>query len=211
MKKNQLSKKNKGTIEYYNQNADEYAERTVDLKYAERTVDLNLEHLYKPFFDGLPLNGFILDAGCGPGRDSKKFIEMGYEVIGFDASVEMVKLAKKNSSAEVLNLKFSELTFNEKFDGVWACASLLHLPYKDLLIALDKLSKALKPNGILYCSFKYGEGECQIENRLFTYMNEEKFSRIIKESSLKVNNIWISEDLRPDRKTEKWLNAVCIK
>jgi len=202
MKKNQPSRKIKSTIEYYNQNADEYA---------ERTIDLNLEHLYRPFLDELPLNGFILDAGCGPGRDSKIFIDRGYKVTAFDASEEMVKLAKKNSSTEVLNLKFSELDFHEKFDGIWACASLLHLSYKDLLIALEKLSKALKPSGILYCSFKYGEGECQIEDRLFTYMNEETFSRIMEKTPLKIHKIWITEDLRPERKTDKWLNAVCIK
>ena len=141
-----------------------------------------------------------MDAGSGPGRDSKIFTELGYKVTAFDASEEMVLLAKKYSNVEVLNLKFSEMTYFEKFDGVWACASLLHLSFKDLLIALEKLSKALKPNGILYCSFKYGEGECQLEDRLFTYMNEETFSRIMEKTPLKILKIWITEDLRPEKK-----------
>ncbi len=124
------------------------------------------------FLKYLPQNASILDAGCGVGRDAKYFLSQGYAVTAFDASVEMVKKASFETGLDVMHLTFDALDFSEAFDGVWAQASLLHVPYDETLSIYQKMHKALKPGGIFYASYKYGSEFMPTEARDFYNMDE---------------------------------------
>jgi 2-polyprenyl-3-methyl-5-hydroxy-6-metoxy-1,4-benzoquinol methylase len=137
------------TIGYYDRNA---------VRFAADTADLDMSALYERFLQHLPPGGRILDAGCGVGRDALAFAERGYSVTAFDASAEMVRLARERvgSRAEVLHMRFEDVASQEEFDGIWACASLLHVPAADFPSVAARLAWALRPRGAWYMSFKLG-------------------------------------------------------
>jgi len=190
------------TIEYYQHNADEFF---------NGTINVDMSNIYQHFTKGLPTGALILDAGCGSGRDSKAFLNMGYKVEAFDASSEMVKRASKHTDLDVKHAVFDDVMAINKYDAIWCCASLLHVPESDLPITLAKLAAALKPNGIWYLSFKYGDTQREKDGRLFTDVDEERLSNLVKNlKSVEVKYTWITEDNRPDR-DERWINTVLIK
>ena len=96
------------------------------------------------FLKLLPKNGKILDAGCGSGRDSLFFKQQGYDVVSFDISKELVDLASRLIGQKVLHMSFGDLDFENEFHGIWASASLLHIPQEEMDDVLEKLSRALK-------------------------------------------------------------------
>lgn len=153
-----------GTIDYYDTNAQSFY---------ERTNKVNLADEYSKFLRLLPVKAHILDAGCGSGRDSKYFLDQGYTVTAFDASKEMVKYATHNTGLKVLQLFFQDLTFCETFDGIWANCSLIHVPYEETRTVFKKIHNALKPNGIFYAIYKYGDNFMQIGERQFWNMTEK--------------------------------------
>ena len=160
----------------------------------------------------MPPYASILDAGCGSGRDTLYFAQRGYRVTAFDYSPTIVKLASKLAGQEVLQLSFQDLEFENQFDGVWACSSLLHIPIAEMNNVLIKLSKSMKVNGVLYTSFKYGTGEHDRNGRLFVDLDEEGFDELIKvHPELTVIRYWQTSDLRPKREKEKWLNLLVRK
>lgn len=191
-----------GNVEYYNQNAKEFFEDTID-------ADMSLWR--DKFVSLLPAGGRVLDAGCGSGRDSKAFIKQGYSVVAFDASREMCKKASELIGQEVWQIKFDEMSFDDEFDGVWACASLLHVNDKDLPEILKKIHKALKENGILYASFKYGEGKRERGERSFIDFTEDSIKPILIMSGFEVIDSGITSDIRPGRENEKWTNVIVKK
>lgn len=137
------------TLEYYNKNAKIYC---------EQTIFGNLQENYDKFLKYLSQGAYILDFGCGSGRDSKYFIENGYKVKAIDGSKEMCKLASKYINQEVSCMKFEELDDINTYDGIWACSSILHVEKENLPNILIKMINALKVNGIIYASFKIGTG-----------------------------------------------------
>ena len=151
------------SVHYYNENAKEFYMRTID-------VDMSV--LQEKFLEMLPKKARILDAGCGVGRDAKYFFNKGHDVAAFDASIEMVKLTERLVGFKPLHLSFNELSFENDFDGIWASASLLHVPYQELQSILERFHQALKPSGTLYASFKYGNTHRQVDGRDFYDMNE---------------------------------------
>ena len=192
------------TIQYYNTNAKDYF---------ENTVNLDLTQFYDPFLELIPEQGKkILDAGCGSGRDSLFFKKKGFEIIAFDASEELVKLSSDLLKQPVLHMTFEDLSFSNEFDGIWTCASLLHVPKDQMPAVLKKLADALKENGILYASFKYGNGEYVNKGRLFTSYDKASFEKLVsRKPNLKVVKMWLTEDVRPDRAGEMWLNVLLMK
>jgi len=190
------------TINYYNNNA---------ASYSQNTAFLDVSSLYKHFEKFLPVKARILDAGCGSGRDSLYFLKSGYDVIAFDASQEMVKIASELTGLKVLQLYFLDINFQEEFDGIWACASILHVSRNFIDLVFDKLSGALKINGVLYASFKYGKNEEFRNGRLFNDYNNEDFEKLLENHpELAIIDLWLTEDVRPDRK-EMWLNCILRK
>lgn len=191
------------TIEYYNQNSG---------KFIKNTVNLDVTSLYIPFLKELRPGSLILDAGCGSGRDSLFFLQHGFQVIAFDAAEEMVKTAGRLTGLDVKQMRFEDLDYSEEFAGIWACASLLHVPRTSIDSVIEKLIRALKPDGILYVSFKYGQKEEFRNGRLFNDYSKNSFLSLVgKHSKLKTISMWITADVRTDRDTEKWLNALLKK
>jgi len=190
------------TTEYYNRNA---------LAYYQQTVNLDISNRYHQFFKLIPQNGKILDAGCGSGRDSLYFKQQGYSVVSFDISKELVGLASGLIGQKVLHMSFGYLDFENEFHGIWASASLLHIPPEEMDDALEKLSRALKKNGVLYASFKYGNMERTDGGRFFNDYNEEKLNLLMnRNKNLKIEKYWITEDVREDRKNELWMNVLFV-
>lgn len=191
------------TISYYNSNAKEFA---------SGTVSVNFESTQKRFTDKLPKGSLILDFGCGSGRDTKYFLSQGYQVEAIDGSIELCRLASEYTGIEVKNLFFHELEEVEKYDGIWACSSILHLPINELAEVMCKMMTALKDNGIIYTSFKYGTFAGERNGRYFTDMTEDTFADFIqKTENVRIEEMWVTSDVRPNRSKEKWLNIILQK
>lgn len=190
------------TIDYYNTHASQFA---------ESTFNVDMEILYQPFLEHLPSTARILDLGCGSGRDSLAFKKKGYEVDACDYSEELVKKAHELTGINVQHQSFYDLDEDERYDGIWACASLLHCERDRLTEVLQKMLCALKPNGVIYLSFKYGDSDREKDGREFTDLNEVQAEALLRQ----FNNVtsikqWITVDQRPDRE-EQWLNLLWKK
>lgn len=192
----------KKTRDFYNENASSFFEGTVGADMSEN---------YKAFLERLPQGAHILDAGCGSGRDSLAFKEMGYQVTAIDASEELCKLAAEHIGQEVRNIRFEELDYENTFDGIWACASLLHVPSVKLPQVIEKLTRALRKDGVMYASFKYGELEGERNGRYFYDLTEEKAEELFTVGGLEVVKMWITGDVREGRGDEKWINLIIRK
>jgi SAM-dependent methyltransferase len=188
------------TEQYYNERA---------AMFARDTLDLDMGPFYAPFLERIPTGGHILDAGCGPGRDSRAFLARGYEVTACDAAAAMVAMASALIGRPVLHLRFQELAFTETFDGIWACASLLHVPRAEMDDVLGRLAQGLVPGGILFASFKYGAGEGFRNGRHFTDYTEAIWTdQIARQPALEPVAMWTVSDVRPGRAVEQWLNVL---
>ncbi|MCQ2914655.1 MAG: class I SAM-dependent methyltransferase [Alphaproteobacteria bacterium] len=199
-----MNKNNQITLEFYKKQANEFVNSTQNLEFSE---------LQNDFISKIKPNGKILDLGCGAGRDSKAFLSKGFDVIAVDASKEMCEVASKFTNLNVINETFQSYTHNDNdLDGIWACASLLHLSKNELPSIFEKYSKMLKINGIFYASFKYGDFNGITHERYYTYLTETSFNEIIKDiHSLKVLSLKTTFDVRSDRHNEKWLNIFMEK
>ena len=188
------------TKDYYNKNAQEFF---------NQTVKADMSELYDIFLKNLPCNeGKILDLGCGSGRDSKYFLDSGFEVVAMDISEELGKRASEYIGQKVIIQDMRNLHYQNEFIGVWACASLLHLDKDEIIETLRKIFKSLKRDGIVYISFKYGDKNYEKDGRKFTCFTYEKFIKLGKELENKILQWFITEDVRADRKNEKWFNIV---
>lgn len=191
------------TIEYYNENADVFYETTV-------LADMSRQ--YESFLKYLDRDAKILDCGCGSGRDSKIFLEKGYKVTSIDGSRKLCNKASSLIGQEVICMKFEDISFQDEFDGIWACASLLHVREDKLPVILKKLFKSLKSDGVLYCSFKYGESSSERRGRYFADMTEEKLRTLVEEiDGFGIVAMYRTGDVRSGRENEMWLNAVFKK
>lgn len=191
------------TLNYYNENAQSFASGTVSVEFTE---------IQDKFLQKLNPGAYILDFGCGAGRDTKYFLDQGYLVEAIDGSEQLCQIASKYTGIKVRQMLFQELEVNEKYDGIWACASILHLPKKELKEVLKKMLVALKPGGWIYTSFKYGEYEGMRNGRYFTDFTWNSFQRFIRETeSLFIAESWVTGDVRPGREEEKWLNLLLQK
>lgn len=187
-----------------------YEEHATD--YCKRTANLDLKALYEPFLNQLPPGGCILDAGCGSGRDGDAFASQGYRVTAIDASPAMVQAARERGLDARL-VVFQELEFDACFDGIWACASLLHIPHAEIADVLRRFSRALKPNGVLYASLKEGKGERIAEDaRFFSYFSLDEFVTSLTQDSLfQILRAWKSDDPDSSGGISPWLNFLARK
>jgi len=194
-----VSDTDQGSVPFYDQKADQFV---------SDTIDVDMSELHKPFLALIPRGGRILDAGCGSGRDSLAFLNKGYDVVSMDASSRMVAAASALTGRPALKMSFGEMSFINEFAGIWACASLLHVPRSMLPAVLCRLERALKPGGHLYMSFKYGGSERIESDRLFNDLNENLLSDFVVHcSSLRIVSMWTSQDRRPGG-SAVWLNAI---
>lgn len=192
------------TAAWYDENARQFF---------DQTVELPLAHAYEAFLPRLPRGGRILDAGCGSGRDTRRFLEMGYQVEAFDASARMVRLASKHTGLAVRRLRFDELDAEGEYDGVFANACLLHVSPAELPAVLARLAAALKPGGVLFASLKRGDGETMKDGILYVRRHTETGLRRDAESTglLSVERLWTTPDNRPGRGDERWLHLLAAR
>lgn len=191
------------TINYYNEMSQEFIDSTVNVDF---TMTQN------KFMNKLQAGCHILDFGCGSGRDSKCFINKGFQVTAIDGSIELCKYASELTGLNVKHMYFQELCDIDVYDAIWACSSILHLPYSDLKDVMAKMIVALKQNGIIYTSFKYGKYEGERNGRYFIDMDDDKFKNfIINYPNITVEELWITGDVRPGRSNEQWLNVILRK
>lgn len=192
------------TLDYYNKNSEEYF---------NSTLNVDMTNTYKEFLKLVPEGGKILDLGCGSGRDSMNFIKLGYEVTAVDGSKELAKKASALLGKEVIASTFEELELKEKFHGIWACASLLHIKREDLKTVLNNLYNNLEDNGVFYMSFKYGEKEyVDDKNRYFNCFTDESIISFINENTkYNILGLYITEDKLGRVNEVKWVNLICNK
>ncbi|MDO4623337.1 MAG: class I SAM-dependent methyltransferase [Eubacteriales bacterium] len=191
------------TLEYYNQNA---------VSFSQNTRDVDFHEIQQRFLAKLPGTGHILDFGCGSGRDTRFFLEQGYMVDAVDGSAELCRIASRYTGIPVKQMLFQELNEMDAYAGIWACASILHIPKQELLDVVLRIRDALKEGGVFYTSFKYGDFEGMRNGRYFSDFTEESF-RIFMQSvpELVLEAQWITGDARPGREEEKWLNVIYKK
>ncbi len=190
------------TIKYYDENAEAFV---------AQTINADVSALYEPFLSRLSQSARILDAGSGSGRDTKAFRDLGHEVVAIDASEEMVRATSRLSNGPAIHATFVGFSDEKLFDGIWACASLLHIPTTDLPKTLKHLGGLLREGGWMFATFKAGGGEQVRNGRFFNDMDAERFVAVVDAASgLEVAKTWETEDVRPERQ-ERWLNVLMLK
>ena len=190
------------TLRYYNENA---------VAYFDETAHLDVSDLRRRFTDRLPTGARILDAGCGSGRDARAFLDQGFNVIAIDASAGMAAQASARLGVEVRLMQFEDLEFVEEFDGIWASASLLHVPGSEIPAILERFAAALKPGGILYLSFKLGKTEQWRGGRRFHDLTEQGLVGLLGGlNRFSVLEIWETADVRKTEGEARpgWLNCL---
>jgi mutator protein MutT len=180
--------------------------------YAQETISIEIDHLYERFLKFIPDGAHILDLGCGSGRDSRYFLDNNYTVTALDGSAALASVAEKLIKQPVVVSLFQNISFDDEFDGVWACASLLHCPKSQIEDVLIKIHKALKVDGIFYASFKWGEQETSED--LGRFFNNYTLNQLIalfgRVSGLDILVSW--EEVKSLRNTtQKWVNIITRK
>lgn len=198
-----MKRMNSSTNSYYENHADEYF---------NQTVNANMSHLYSPFLERIQPGGRILDAGCGSGRDLLAFSKKGYDVMGIDASAQLAHMASFYSNSPVEVLEFSEMNFVERFDGIWACASLLHTEKPQLHNILCNFKKALVSGGILFASVREGKGtRVGSDGRSYKYYGVNEFEKQILDAGLELELSWLTTDVLEKREKLSWINILAKK
>lgn len=191
---------NNKTLTFYNEHTQDFVEGTV-------TVDFH--EVQDRFLQYVKEGSYLLDFGCGSGRDTKYFLDKGYRVDAIDGSIELCKYASALTGIEVKQMFFEDFDVVDSYDAIWASASLLHCQYDALEGMFDKIYKALKDEGIFFSSFKYGDYQGYRNERYFTDLDEQEFMKFIA-GKFEIVDQWISEDARKDVK-QLWLNSIVRK
>ncbi|RLI99212.1 MAG: class I SAM-dependent methyltransferase [Candidatus Aenigmatarchaeota archaeon] len=193
------------TIQVYEELAEDYCKAHSDIAEIKNIADNFLKKLK---------GKKVLDIGCGPGRDAKYFSENGLEVTGIDLTSSFVEIASQNApKAKFIKMDMRKLEFPENtFDGIWACASFLHIPKKDAKNTLLEFRRVLKPKGLLYLSVKQGTEEKFVKKeeykgrfKFFAFYTEDEFKDLIKSRNFKILEKVI------DEKRDLWVNIFAIK
>ncbi|WP_455873637.1 class I SAM-dependent methyltransferase [Rhizobium yanglingense] len=185
------------TPSFYDENADVYASRNRKLPTARLDA----------FLCALPSGARILELGCGGGQDSAYMLSKGFDVMATDGSAELAKQAEKLIGKPVKVMRFEELEAKDEFDGVWAEASLLHVPRKDLPAVLARIRQALKDGGALHASFKAGTAEGHDSfGRYYNYLSAACLSELLMAGGWRNITIDEADGSGYDNKPTRWLH-----
>lgn len=162
------------TAHWYDDHADSFEMSTLAMRSPDFLDD---------FISLLPKGARILDAGCGAGRDTRALLDKGFEAHGFDASEKMIEATNANTSGRAALRHMSFADFGDSpnsWQGIWALASLLHLPRGDVPRTLSRLLSSLTPEGVLCFSVKQGEGEeIDQQGRPMTYFGFDEICDMV--------------------------------
>lgn len=193
------------TLEYYEKNAQSFIDNTFDVEVSE---------MMNGFIKLLPLNGSILDVGCGSGRDTLAFLNKGFKVTAFDASPVLAKLSSEKINYPIIVRTIEEMDWNDQFDGVWAMASLLHLKKEDLIGGIKNCVKALKIQnaGIFFATFKIGQEESYDDKgRFFSYYQQEELHELLQKTNYFDKIMFTQSEDKLGRNQLQWLTVTAYK
>jgi len=191
------------SIDYYINNSDAFV---------QATINITLGELHRMFLAYIPASGKILDAGSGPGRDTKLYSSMGYQVFAMDGSEAMIAYCKQWIGERAVCATFETFHTEEQFDGIWASASFLHVREKDMVGTIERFLGFLKPNGVFYLSYKLGDHSYEKDGRHFTCYTERKLRELINEiHNVSIKELVTTSDVREGRGSELWVNVVVQK
>ena len=192
-----------GTLDYYNENAKSYF---------DSTVNADMSKQYALFLKYVKKGGKILDFGCGSGRDTLYFKNLGFDMYAIDGSEELCKLAREYTGINVKCMDFMDLSDIDFYDGIWASASLLHVDKNHLLDVLKKTRDALKLDGYMYAALKNGEGEeVTKEGRYFNYLLKEGFLDLSDKAGFEVVDFNSGKSVSNPNETKYWNNYILKK
>ena len=190
-------------IDYYNKYA---------AKVFEDTVDQNMDAITAPFLELLEEGDTILDMGCGSGRDSLTFYDLGYDVTPLDGSEEMCRLAEVHTGLDVLQMTYEEMAFDGAFDGVWACGAFVHIPKDEMPALFRKVARALTEDGSFYLSMRLGDFEGFQGERYFSCYSEKELRSLVEGDGLfTVLKEWVTRDVRSGHSDIQWINILARK
>jgi len=184
-------------------------------EYAETTFPNLLQYQLTQFTSYLEKGAKIIDVGCGSGKDVDYLTEEGFEVVGIDYSKEMIDEAKERvPNGNFVVQDMAKLEFDDKtFDGVWCCASILHIPKENVFDILKGFNRVLKPEGVMYLAVIEGEGERMVEfpqsknmPRFFAFYKQREIEELLEGAGFKILTAYTEED---DNHT--WINVFCKK
>ena len=182
-------------------------------EFARSTISVDMNPIYDQFLPLLPTHASILDVGCGSGRDTAYFRSQGYDVDAFDASKVMVDFARGFLNSAVTHCSFEEFDSFKHYQGIWACASLLHLDSARLAPTIQHLAGFLATNGFFYSSFKLGsQRRISQDGRMFLDLDQAGAVKLEKAlPSLVMHKLWTTDDQRVSKASSKWLNILWRK
>ena len=192
----------KGTIDYYNRNADWYY---------WTTVGVDMDVFRKKFASYLPNEASVIDMGCGSGRDVMAFSDMGHSAVGLDAAKELLKLAEERLGIKTVYADMSEYKAAAPYDGIWCCASLIHLNDEEKARFFRNLDRNLKPGGVLFLSVKDGAETGRDSDGVFTdSCTEAELRKYLEEAGCVMLECKVTADAM-GRSGVRWLNVFARK
>lgn len=190
--------------DYYEKNAQ---------RYFDKTLSLDVAGVRDRFLQYIPPGASILDAGSGSGRDTLAFMKLGFDVDAFDSSPAMAKLSSRHTGKRTQVVSFQGYEPDKQYNGIWACASLLHVPRQSLPEVLARLSRATKPGGAIYASFKHGTTErTDADGRRYTDMDMAELLQLFSNlKELDLRELWKYGGLPSQPLPDTWMNAIAVK
>ena len=185
---------------YYESNAE---------RYAAETFSADMSKQYQRFLPLLKNGVKILDVGSGSGRDACYFQKQGYQVIALEPSKNLGREIRKVFSGEIVCSDIQSYQPTERYDGIWACASLIDLQEEVVLQFFEKIDQYLNDNGIVYISGKNGISTGEVEDgRFFLEFTEQLVEKILMvNKQLKLEQLWYTEDVN-GRRGFRWMNVI---
>ena len=185
---------------YYESNAE---------RYAAETISADMSEQYQRFLLLLKKGAKILDVGSGSGRDVCYFQKQGYQATALEPSKNLCREIRKVFSGEIVCSDIQDYRPAERYDGIWACASLIHLQEEEVLCFFKKIDMYLNDNGIVYASGKSGISTGEVEDgRFFLEFTEQLIEKILTvNKQLQLEQLWYTEDVS-GRRGFRWLNVV---
>lgn len=199
-----LAKITQTTLGHYQERAEAFWQGTRD-----HDVSQNYAALLSALPERQKLR--LLDFGCGPGRDLKYFAGLGHEVIGLDGSANFCEMARTYTGCEVWQQNFLTLDLpTNYFDGIFANASLFHVPRQELPRVLKAFHQSLKSQGVLFSSNPRGESEGWYERRYGAYFELEEYQIFLQKAGFEIIDHYYRPPGRP-RDEQPWLAVVSRK